>query len=171
MRTMLWWLGCFLLAGGAQAGSFHACDDGSGARSYQTVPCAAGQRTVATRHYEDPVATARPARGSHARVAEARSAPSRASGQAPAPGPRRTAAFACRAGAAEWVQASPCAAPASGASAERGRARSAGAAIQRPLSRTEACRQVREGALRPAPGERAARAAYRRNVLRDRAGC
>ena len=36
MRKMPWWLGCLLLAGGVQAGSFHACDDGSGVR--QTNP-------------------------------------------------------------------------------------------------------------------------------------
>lgn len=171
MWTMRCWLASLLLAGSAQAGSFHACDDGSGARMYQTVPCPAGQRTVATRHYAEAAATASPTRRGGGRAAAAPSAPPRASGQAPPAGTRGTAGFACRAGAAEWVQASPCSSPAHGASGQRRRATSAGGAIQRPLSRTEACRQVREGALRPAPGERAARAAYRRNVLRDRAGC
>jgi hypothetical protein len=154
-----------LLAGASacHAGSFHRCDDGSGTPIYQTVPCAAGTRTVARHEYVDPaLPKAEPASDAqrHARRAAkvARMPSSRARS-----GARRTArigAYACKRGTREWTQAEPCVTGGS-----------PGNARQRTVSRDELCRQVRDGSYRNQAGERVSDSAYGRNRFRESVGC
>lgn len=169
-RTMLVWLVLVGHTGTAQAGTVHACDDGSGTRSYQTLPCAPGARTVATIEVETTSAetmTERPRAGTPPTRAGRGASVADERKQRPASPAVRTVAFACRAGGREWIQVGGCEA-ASIPAARRNR--SAPATPQRQVDRKEACRTLRRED-RGAPDERAAQAAYRRNLLRERAGC
>ena len=161
---LLPWL---LAAGGAQAGVFHRCDDGSGVAIYQNQPCAAGHATLATQRFEEPAppragagraargkgaSTSRPARGGRGGSTRApRSAAPRESAE--------TAAYACSGTGTQWLQATPCAAG--------GRTR----ARQQALSRDELCQRIRSGDTGAAPGENTAGGGYRRNLLRARGRC
>lgn len=154
------------------AGSFHRCDDGSRTPIYQTLPCAPGTRTLAQREYADAATPSRPGKpdaiGPKSRATPASRRPS--SPATPLRDRRDEAivAYACSLGADHWTQTQPCTAdtPTRGApKANRAKPR------QRGLTRSDVCRQVRDGSYRGARGERAADSTYRRNLLRDRGGC
>ena len=168
--------GLLFASGQAAAGQFHHCDDGHGGRSYQSLPCSEGQTTVATRRYEDSPPTM-PVSGTR------RSGSRRPRAEAPAP---RTAArttrrepgqshqplaYACHAGGRQWVQIEPCTAPMPRGPRSGRRAAAVRPPAQRALSREEVCLRVRAGTTAAAPGERPARSAYRRNLLRERGRC
>ena len=167
--------GLLFASGSVAAGQFHHCDDGRGGRSYQTLPCSRTQTTLATHRYDEPPAAAAPvARGGRSRSARTETRPSRA---APAGTRRRheraaqPLAYACSVAGRQWVQVEPCAAPAPRRRVTDRRTAAASPPVQRALSRTEVCLRVREGTTAAAPGERQARSAYRRNLLRERGRC
>jgi hypothetical protein len=160
----------------AVAGTLYRCDDGRGASIYQTLPCAADQRTVERREYEDP-ATAGAAvakmpeagRDSRQRVSTPR--PPRVRASADGRAAPEVVAHECRLGSERWVQAGPCVPVRAAARRGENSTRSTRTPGQRALDREEACRRVREARHERAPGERSADSVYRRNLLRERGGC
>ena len=167
--------GLLFASGSVAAGQFHHCDDGRGGRSYQTLPCSRAQTTLATRRYEEPPApAAAAARAGRGRSARTGPRPPRAASMATRRTHERAAqplAYACTAAGRQWVQLEPCAAAAPSRKGTARRAAPGRPPVQRALSRAEVCQRVREGTTAAAPGERLARSAYRRNLLRERGRC
>jgi hypothetical protein len=176
MRNLLpiWPVVVALLSPAAtEAGTLHRCDAGDGVSIYQTLPCEPHQRTIERREYETASAPSESVPGpSASRTARRGSSPPMRRAAAPAPAPARNdvAAYGCALAGNDWVQDRPCREAARPSAGARG-ARLAQSPRETRVDRAEICRRVRDGSYRGAPDERVADSVYRRNLMRERAGC